>query len=224
MKKIAAMAVLASAGAASAQTTYNDSVNDIFDTSFGHLDIRSVTISNDATNLYATISLNGNAAATNWGKYLFFFDTNGGASGRSDNPWVRNIDTNGRMNDVYVGSWVDQNPDSFAQIWHDTGAGWSLDNTVGNDKSLAAIGIIKYTFALSDLHIGLGDTFYFDVVSTGGDANNPGVDHLSNAGFATPGWDTGSVAGDYLAYTVVPTPGSLALVGLGGLLASRRRR
>ncbi|MEK6704083.1 MAG: PEP-CTERM sorting domain-containing protein [Planctomycetota bacterium] len=224
MMKIAAMAVLAAAGVANADVTFNDSVDDIFDLGFGHLDIRSVTLSNDATNLYASISVNGNASATNWGKYLFMFDTNGAASGRSDNPWGRNISTNGRLNDVYVGSWVDQNPDSFAQIWRDNGAGWSLDFTVTNDRSLAAIGIIKYTFSLADLGMSLGNTIYFDVMTTGGGDHDPGVDHLSNAGFATPGWGDTSVAGDYLAYNLVPTPGSLALVGLGGLAAMRRRR
>ncbi len=224
MMKIATLAAMAVAGAASAQVTYNDSVGDIFDTSFGHLDIRSVTLSNDATNLYATVSVNGNAAATNWGKYLFMFDMNGGASGRSDNPWTRNISTNGRQIDTYVGSWVDQDPTSFAQIWRDNGGGWSNTNTVGDDRSLAAIGQIKYTFALADIGASLGNTFYFDVMTTGGSDHDPGVDHLSNANQATPFWDTQSVAGDYLAYNVVPTPGSLALVGLGGLLAMRRRR
>jgi hypothetical protein len=224
MKKMMALAAfVAAAGAASAAQTYNDATGDLFDNSFGHLDIRSVALSNTATTLSITLNLNGNAAATNWGKYLFMFDMNGNASGRADNPWGRKINTNGRLNDAYIGSWVDQNPDSFAQTWRDTG-GWNQTNSVVVDRSLAAIGTIKYTINLADLGMTAdGSTIYFDVMSTGGGAD-PGVDHLSVAGLATPGWGTDSVAGNYLAYTLIPSPGSLALLGLGGLAAGRRRR
>jgi len=225
MKKMMALAALvAAAGAASAAQTYNDATGDLFDNSFGHLDIRSVTLSNTLTTLSITLNVNGNASATNWGKYLFLFDVNGNASGRADNPWGRSINTSGRLNDAYIGSWVDQNPDSFAQTWRDTG-GWNQTNTVVIDRSLAAIGTIKYTINLADLGmVADGSTIYFDAMSSGGTANDPGVDHLSAAGLATPGWGTGSTAGNYLAYVLVPSPGTLALVGLGGLVAGRRRR
>ncbi len=225
MKKMMALAAfVAAAGAASAAQTYNDAVGDIFDTGFGHLDIRSVTLSNTATTLSITLNVNGNAAATNWGKYLFMFDTNGNASGRADNPWGRSINTGGRLNDAYIGSWVDQNPDSFAQTWRDTG-GWSLTNTVVVDRSLAAIGTIKYTINLSDLGmVADGSTIYFDVMTTGGSDHDPGVDHLSRSDLATPGWGNESVAGNYLAYVLVPSPSSLAILGLGALATGRRRR
>ncbi|MDX2117570.1 MAG: PEP-CTERM sorting domain-containing protein [Planctomycetota bacterium] len=225
MKKMMALAALVAAtGAASAAQTYNDAVGDLFDNSFGHLDIRSVTLSNTATTLSITLNLNGNVSATTWGKYLFMFDINGNASGRADNPWGRSINTNGRLNDAFIGSWVDQNPDSFAQTWRDTG-GWNQTNTVAIDRSLAAIGTIKYTINLADLGmVANGSTIYFDVMTTGDVGNPPGVDHLSVAGPATPGWGTESTAGNYVAYTLIPSPGTLALVGLGGLVAGRRRR
>lgn len=231
MKKMMALAaLLAAAGAASAAQTYNDATGDLFDNGFGHLDIRSVTLSNTATTLSITLNVNGNASATNWGKYLFMFDINGNASGRADNPWGRNINTGGRLNDAYIGSWVDQNPDSFAQTWRDTG-GWNQTNSVVIDRSLAAIGTIKYTIALADLGMTAdGSTIYFDAMTTGGTGNNgpvlgdPGVDHLSAAGLATPGWGNESVAGAYLAYVLVPSPSSLAILGLGALATGRRRR
>lgn len=224
MKKMMALAALVAAtGAASAAQTYNDATGDLFDNTMGHMDIRSVTLSNTATTLSITLNVNGNAAATSWGKYLFMFDINGNASGRADNPWGRIINTNGRLNDAYIGSWVDQNPDSFAQTWRDTG-GWSQTNTVVVDRSLAAIGTIKYTINLADLGmVADGSTIYFDVMTTGSNAD-PGVDHLSRNTMATPGWGTESTAGNYLAYTLIPSPGTLALVGLGGLVAGRRRR
>lgn len=39
-----------------------------------------------------------------------------------------------------------------------------------------------------------------------------------------PGWYSDNTGGYEVAYSVVPTPGSIALAGLGGLIASRRRR
>jgi YidC/Oxa1 family membrane protein insertase len=75
----------------------------------------------------------------------------------------------------------------------------------------------------SSLGLSIGDTFRFDVISTGG-GFDPGVDHLSRNDFATDNWGTQSVGGSFLSYTVIPSPGALALLGMGGLMAGRRRR
>ena len=88
-----------------------------------------------------------------------------------------------------------------------------------------AAGIQHLAVSLAALGLSAGDVLEFDVFTTGGGAD-PGVDHLSRIDEATPDWGTTSVAGAFLSYTVqaVPTPGSLALIGLGGLVAGRRRR
>lgn len=39
-----------------------------------------------------------------------------------------------------------------------------------------------------------------------------------------PGWYADNTGGYEVAYNIVPTPGALALVGLGGLMVARRRR
>jgi MYXO-CTERM domain-containing protein len=62
------------------------------------------------------------------------------------------------------------------------------------------------------------------VVTTGGGGGDPGVDHLSLATIATPNWQTGSSSGAFLDYHVEPAPGTVAVVGLAGILAARRRR
>jgi hypothetical protein len=66
-------------------------------------------------------------------------------------------------------------------------------------------------------------TFTFDVVTTAGGGNDPGVDHLSRGDQATPGWGTASTAGSFLSYTI-PAPGAVSVLGLAGLAAARRRR
>jgi hypothetical protein len=81
---------------------------------------------------------------------------------------------------------------------------------------------VTWTVSLAALGVGAGQTFYFDIATSGG-GNDPGVDHLSRADQATPGWGTASTSGNFLAYTTVPTPGALALLGLAGLAGRRRR-
>jgi hypothetical protein len=77
-------------------------------------------------------------------------------------------------------------------------------------------------FSFSGLGLSAGQTIYFDVATSGG-GNDPGVDHLSRSDAATPGWGTASTSGNFLAYTTVPAPGAIALLGLAGLAGRRRR-
>jgi MYXO-CTERM domain-containing protein len=110
-------------------------------------------------------------------------------------------------------------------VWSYSG-GWNLTGGLsGADASQHAAGRQIFSVALADLGLSVGDVILFDVVSTGG-GNDPGVDHLSNSAFATDDWGVTSTAGQFLAYTIapIPTPGALALLGLGGLVTSRRRR
>jgi len=226
MKKtiVSAMALCAAAGVASADV-YGDSTGELFDNSFTHLDISSVTITNDATWLNITIQTAGDVAATDWGKYAIGIDT-GKIAGDNSNGWGRNID------------WA-RNITHWSALWADSGgggeiyhydAGWQLDDAtyaagtdIQHDLSLNFVGIVNLKLSLAVLGVGVGDTIDFDVITTGGGAD-PGVDHLSRADMATPGWGDTSVSGAFSSYTIVPAPGSVALLGLGGLIAARRRR
>jgi MYXO-CTERM domain-containing protein len=82
---------------------------------------------------------------------------------------------------------------------------------------------VKWTISLAAMGLSAGQTFYFDVATSGG-GSDPGVDHLSRSTEATPGWGTASTAGPFLAYTVTPAPGAVALLGVAGLVGTRRRR
>jgi len=191
---------------------------------FDHLDIASVEITNDATNLYVDITLNADIDATNWGKYAMGIN-NGIDASDAGNGWGRNIDWNGQSISHWIATWADDGGTGIGgQVWAFDGSAWNETGTLaGSDDSQHASGHQRFTLALADLGIGIGDTFTFDIVSTGG-GNDPGVDHLSNAGPATDGWGTTSVAGDFLSYTVIPSPGAMTLLGMGGLVMARRRR
>lgn len=228
----AAAGLVALAGTAQADE-YFDSTGDLFDNGFTHLDISSVGITNDASNLYVTVNNVGDissATGTDWGKYLVFFETQAGGRADPSNPWGRNIITNVE-NDFFIGSWVDGG--GGAQFWGaDVGPNpWDVMNDTGDgsglisiDLSNAASGSVTYGISLSILGVGFGDVVLFDVASTGGGEADPGVDHLSRSDLATPDWGTASEAGQYSAYTLVPAPGAAGLLALGGLVAARRRR
>jgi len=228
-KMMALAALAAAAGSAQAGVTYNDSSNDLFDNSLAHMDILSVVVDHDATNLYFTLNLRGDVDATNWAKYCIGIDAAGG-NNSVGNGWGRNVSWGANRIDYWVGTWVDEGGSNFG------GELRSMDNAANNDSTVLAAtyggpGItgtatgFQVTMTLSRATLGLtgNDTFWFDVLSTGGLGSPPGVDHLSRSDQATPGWGDTSTSGNFLSYTI-PAPGSAALVGLAGLMVGRRRR
>ena len=216
MKTLGSLLALAVASSSLAQvTSYTDSTGDLFDNGFTNLDISGVSISNDAANVYITVTTVG---YQNWTKYMMYFDT--GSGGSVSNAWNRPVILT-REIDRYLGSWVDA-ADNNAQLWDWNGGSWNLGSTVSNDQSMIGSNMVTWTVSLAWLGVNVGDTFYFDVATSGG-GNDPGVDHLSRSNQATPGWGTPSEAGSFLAYTVVPAPGAIALFGLAGLAGRRRR-
>lgn len=221
MRTAIALALVAGlASAASAQVTYTDAQNDIFDNGFAHLDITNVVVSHTATDITFQINVRGDLDATDWGKYCIGIDT-GAAGGDAGNGWGRNISWGTQGIDFWVGSWVDGGGGAeFRNPLNLIGATYN-----SNFPGVVSDGGLTRTVTLSRAALGLtgNDTFRFDVISTGGGGSDPGVDHLSASGLATPGWGSQSSAGTFLSYTI-PSPGALALVGMGGLVAARRRR
>ena len=234
-RAILAGIVLAAGASVASADVYADSVgnhlaggdlHDFFQSQgFDHLDIVQVEVTNDASNVYFDIQLNADIDATNWGNYMVAIDNGSGTS--SDNPWgPRPMDWNGQMVSHWIGTWANDGGSAIGgQVWQHDGANWNqLGGLAGTDDSQHAAGHQMFAISLADLGVSIGDTILFDVMTSGGGGGDPGVDHLSRSDFATDNWGTGSVAGAFLSYTLVPAPSSLALLGLGGLAAARRRR
>jgi uncharacterized protein (TIGR03382 family) len=226
-KAFALLALCGLAGVASA-TTYNDAQNELFDNSFGHLDITSVDVTHDATNITFTINVRSSLDDTAWGKYCIGIDT-GAAGGSPNNGWGRNVSWGGGGIDWYLGTWADDGGNNFGGELRSVAgfapampdyATW-LGNFPGTGSSTGTQQVITVSRAALGL---TGDgTFCFDVFTTGGGGSDPGVDHLSRSDMATPGWGDQSTSGTFLCYTI-PAPGAAALLGLGGLVMARRRR
>ncbi|MFO0783691.1 MAG: hypothetical protein U0636_08390 [Phycisphaerales bacterium] len=218
MIKIAASAgALIAATVAQASVVYNDATGDMFETAPSNLDISSVEVSNDATTLYISVST---VSFETWTKYMIFMDTAAGGTG--SNAWNRPVDLNGRQIDHFIGSWVDQNSNN-SQFVDWTGSNWNWGSELTFTNS-ASGNTVTWAISLAALGLGVGDTMYFDVATSGGGGGDSGIDHLSRSTMATDWWSNTSVAGDFLAYQIVPGPGALTLLAAAGLSASRRRR
>ena len=234
--------LLMSAVLATASTTFGDTYNDATGdlgatfSSFSHLDIASVEVTNTATDIAFTFTLVGDIIATNWGKYMIGIDTGAGGD-TAGNGWGRPITMNPAGMDYWIGTWVDGTPPNGAEQWTWGGAAWSVteatyntapnnDITMGTTQFTATV-----TVPLANLGLNIGDTLNFDAYSSGGGATDGAVDALSSStpsiadwgnAFNSPG-DTG-----LRSYTVVPEPTTFGLIGVGavafGLARWRRRK
>jgi hypothetical protein len=205
-------AVAASLASVAAADSYTDASNDLFDNGFDNLDITGVSMSDDGVNLLVAVTTRG---FQTWTKYMMYFNTTG--AGTTSNAWARPVNLTSNI-DYYVGSWVDASTDN-AQFWAWGSGAWGQTGTLTNAVSGNTV---TFTMSLASLGLSGGQTIYFDVATSGG-GNDPGVDHLSRTDMATSGWGSASTSGDFLAYTTVPTPGAIALLGLAGLAGRRRR-
>ena len=229
---VAGLAVLLAVSARA--DTYNDSTADIdagISTGGGTLDIVSMEVTHNATDLMFTLTVNGNITTTDWGNFMIGLAT-GGAGTTSSDGWGRPIYLNspGGGMDYWIGAWVDGG--GGAQTWSYSGAAWTGPTTLGSyTLTPGTQSTLEYTVALATLGLANGDTFYFDAYSSGGGGTDSAVDALSNPNVSITAWDqtyTSSAGTGLSSYTVsaIPEPATMSLIGLGALsvLGLRRRR
>ena len=226
---VAGLAVLLAVSARA--DTYTDSTADIdpgISTGGGTLDIVSMEVTHNATDLMFTLTVNGNISTTDWGKFMIGLAT-GGTGTTSSDGWGRPIYLNspGGGMDYWIGAWVDSG--GGAQTWSYSGAAWTGPTAAGSYvMTPGAQSTLDITVSLASLGLANGDTFYFDAYSSGGGGTDSAIDALSNPNISITGWSevyTSSTANGLYSYTI-PEPATMSLIGLGALAAFgfRRRR
>ena len=212
-------------------TTYTDATNDLFDSSLSNLDLVSARFSNDATHLHLSVTVRGDVSATTWGDYMVFIDSTPSlsapdrddAEGPRGNPFHRGIAAPAST-DAFIGSWLDDGGGNLSYTFE--GGRWNQKETGTPDLTRATSGTVSWTFSLESLGLAIGDTFHFDVATTGSSDGSSSVDLLSTSSIR-PGWGFDEDSTLDLTYTVA---GSTAVPGIGGVAAlaglglARRRR
>ena len=226
VRKIVSIAFAAALAAQVANAdVYGDTIGDEF-TGNAFLDIVSVEILNDATDIMLTVNLNGDPIASDWGKYLVAIDSVGGGDTTS-NGWARPISMSSGM-DYFIGSWVDWGDGAEVYSWD--GATWNLDEATYNPPSdiqfpVKTTSSVKLTTTLASLGMGIGDTFTFDVWTTAGGGTDSAIDALSDPSQTISEWNAPYNSTSTLTYTLIPEPATLSLVLVGlGVAALRRVR
>ena len=180
---------------------YRDATNETgLATTFDHLDITGMEITNNATDIFFTLSVRAtNINTPDWGKYLIAIDSvPGGAT--NGNGWNRPINMSSGM-DYWIGSWVDAATGS--QLFKYNGTAW-----VQQSQTTPTIASNSITFQTSLASLGLspGNTFKFDAYTSGGNTPDGAVDALANPNQSISDWgvvyDSGT---NVYSYTVTGT-------------------
>ena len=218
----AAAAPLAIAAGAQADT-YVDATGDTF---FGGiLDIEQVDVNVVGSDLVFTIDVAADIAATDWGKYMILIDTDntlGDFSSPNANGWARPIDGPDRGGDFWVGNWVDSGAGSEFYDYNDGTNTWDQPGGSSVVVTDGPNGILDVSFPIALLGPLDGGMIWFDVFSSGGGGGDGAIDSLGNPNQQVADWGDASSA-NFQKFTI-PAPGAAALLGLGGLVAVRRRR
>ena len=213
---------------------FSDAIGDIdagLSTGGGTLDLVSMEVSHTATDIQFKLTVNGNISSTDWGKFMVGIANNKGYGTSTSDGWARPItmSANGGMTN-WLGSWVDGGGGaenrSNQTSWGLTGA--TYNGNFGNFALAAgAQSTITYGVSIASLGMSIGDTFRFDAYSSGGGGGDSAVDALANPNVAITSWgeayDSGTSTSFSYTLTAIPAPGAIALVGLAGLVARRRK-
>lgn len=216
----AALVVASSASADLFVTQYNDDQYDQGPAFVDNLDLTTMDVSNDLENVYFRIQT---SSYESWTRYLVFLDTAEGTwiSG-NNNPWIRNVDTGSFGIDYFVGAYNNDSDNGGAALLYDgTSGSWNGIGGADHQDSSTHSYSIAFQISMASIGVGIGDTFLFEVATTGGSDGDPATD-LMNGNSASWG-GTASFGNRMLEYTIVPAPGALSLLAMAGLVARRRR-
>jgi len=230
MKKLILMLGATAMVAGANAVVFSDAVGDVNMPAgyFSNQDIKSVTVTNDATNVYFTIELNGSiAGGSNWGKYAIMIDSAaGGYTGNNPTVWNRSISMPSGM-DHWIGAWVDGSGGNQLYSYTGVANNWNAAAVQGTTLTGTSFTV---TTPLASIGISVGQTFCFDVMSSGGNGNDSAWDLLSknvvndSDNDGVTGWSELTQSTNCVAYTAVPEPATMTALALGAVATLRRRK
>jgi hypothetical protein len=179
---------------------YSDASSDLFDNGLANLDILSVEVTNDSSNITITVTTRGYA---DWTKYLIGIRTAAASSSSTTgNAWSRPASYAEGIN-FQIAAWVDGATPTAQYIAYTSGAwNWGVATTATMDLTQTAANKVSWTVSLASLGLALGDIVKFDVGTSGGDGNGF-IDALSTSNLTTTGWGVASTGGALLTYTTI---------------------
>jgi len=168
----------------------------------GILDIASVEVSNDPTDVIFKITLVGDINATDWGNYMIGVDTiTGGDASANGNGWGRPIQMTNGM-DYWIGSWASGS--GGAQLWTYSGT-WNNTGPAPTVNKSQFIQTVRLPFANLGLSTNSGNNvFNFDVYTSGGGGGDSAIDALSRATQSVANWGDAFSTTNVLTYTIIP--------------------
>ena len=198
---ITAAVLLAASTSSVRAANYTDTVGDEF-TGNPHLDITSVEVTNTFSDVIFKINLAGNPIAVNWGKYCIGIDSNPatGDTSANGNGWGRKISMTPNGMDFWAGTWVDSGGGAAFYSWN----GGSWDNLGGASVATTTTNV-TIKIALANLVKTYGDSFNFDVYTTGGGAD-PAIDSLANPAQTVSSWSDFYATNLVKTYTIIVPP------------------
>ena len=224
MRTLVALAAVALWAMPALATVYTDTTGEIISNSI--IDISSVEVTNTATDLIVKINTVGDIVATDWGKYMVGIDSAPGGD-TAGNGWARPISMSSGM-DYWFGGWADSGNGLELRNW--TGSAWNLQSAtyLPNPDSITVsktTNSITYTANFAGMGLAIGNTFQFDVYTSGGGSGDGAIDALGNPAQSIANWGDPYNSGSLVvSYTLVPEPAALALLGMGAAMMLRRRR
>ena len=196
------------AALASAATVYDDSIGDVAVTHqhVATLDIVQVEVSHTSTDLVFDLTVNGDFRDEEFGRFMIGIAT-GGAGTTSGNGWGRPIHLDspiGGMN-YWIGSGVDGG--GGAHLFSFNGSTWvGPSDLAAFSFAPGAQSLLTLTVARTNLGLEVGDTFYFDVYTSGASDEESAADALSNPNQTISSYDeiyTSDMATGISSYTLV---------------------
>jgi PEP-CTERM motif-containing protein len=223
MKKLLTALVIALCASSAQATVYNDNTGDTFTGAGGGiLDIVSLEVTDNGTDISFKFTLVGDTEATDWGKYMVIIDSVAGGD-TGGNGWVRPINMASGA-DYWIGSWVDSG--DGAELYN-YGGSWSLTQATYNPPPDILISnsttTVTITTQLAAMGLGLNQSILLDAFTSGGGSGDGAIDSLGNPAQQVGDWGESSSAHP-VQYTTTPEPTTLGLLALGGLILIRRRR